>query len=94
MTMQAVGIEIETHHHEVAIGRSGEIDMKYDTLVKMADQVLWYKYIVKNVARAARQDGDVHAEAAVRRQRQRHAHAPVAVEGRASRCSPATATRA
>src|SRR6478752_3530684 len=51
MTMQAVGIVIETHHHEVATAGQAEIDMKYDTLVKMADQVLWYKHIVKNVAR-------------------------------------------
>src|SRR6187551_1067166 len=52
MTMQAVGIVIETHHHEVASAGQAEIDMKYDTLLKMADQVLWYKHIVKNVARA------------------------------------------
>ena len=53
MTMQAVGIVIETHHHEVASAGQAEIDMKYDTLVKMADQILWYKHIVKNVARQA-----------------------------------------
>ena len=51
MTMQAVGIVIETHHHEVASAGQAEIDMKYETLVKMADQILWYKHIVKNVAR-------------------------------------------
>ena len=51
LLMQAVGIIIETHHHEVASAGQAEIDMKYDTLVKMADQVLWYKHIVKNVAR-------------------------------------------
>ena len=51
MTMQAVGIVIETHHHEVASAGQAEIDMKYDTLVKMADQILWYKHVVKNVAR-------------------------------------------
>ncbi len=50
MTMQAVGIEVETHHHEVATAGQCEIDMKYDELVKMADQVMWYKHIVKNVA--------------------------------------------
>ena len=51
MTMQAVGIEVETHHHEVATAGQCEIDMKYDTLVKMADQVMWYKHIVKNVSK-------------------------------------------
>ena len=53
MTMQSVGIIVETHHHEVASAGQAEIDMKYETLVKMADQILWYKHIVKNVARAA-----------------------------------------
>ncbi len=50
MTMQAVGIEIETHHHEVATAGQCEIDMKYDELVQMADKVMWYKHVVKNVA--------------------------------------------
>jgi glutamine synthetase len=49
--MQSVGIVIETHHHEVASAGQAEIDMKYETLVKMADQILWYKHVVKNVAR-------------------------------------------
>jgi glutamine synthetase len=51
MTMQQVGIVVETHHHEVASAGQAEIDMKYDTLVKMADQTMWYKYICKNVAK-------------------------------------------
>jgi glutamine synthetase len=51
LTMQAVGIEVETHHHEVATAGQCEIDMKYDELVKMADQVMWYKHIVKNVSK-------------------------------------------
>lgn len=50
-TMMDVGIEIETHHHEVASAGQCEIDMRYASLVKMADQVMWYKYIVRNVAR-------------------------------------------
>lgn len=50
--MLEVGINVETHHHEVATAGQGEIDMKYNTLVSMADFSLMYKYIVKNVARA------------------------------------------
>ncbi len=51
LTMEKLGIPIEVHHHEVATAGQGEIDMKFDTLTNMADKVLWYKYIVKNVAR-------------------------------------------
>jgi len=51
LEMEKVGITIEVHHHEVATAGQCEIDMKYGPLVSMADSVLWYKYIVKNVAR-------------------------------------------
>ncbi len=49
--MEKMGIEIETQHHEVATAGQAEIDMKFDTLVSMADKLLKYKYVVKNVAR-------------------------------------------
>ena len=51
LAMQKLGIEIEAHHHEVATAGQAEIDMKFRTLVRMADQLMMYKYVVKNVAR-------------------------------------------
>jgi len=50
LTMQSCGLEVECHHHEVASGGQTEIDLKYDSLLRSADKMLLYKYIVKNVA--------------------------------------------
>ena len=47
------GLKVEAHHHEVATGGQGEIDLHYAPLVETADNVLKLKYIVKNVARRA-----------------------------------------
>ncbi|HAH44890.1 MAG TPA: glutamine synthetase, partial [Planctomycetaceae bacterium] len=44
------GVDVEAQHHEVATGGQCEIDMKYAPLLKTADNLLRYKYIVKNVA--------------------------------------------
>ena len=51
LTMIECGLTIEAQHHEVATGGQGEIDMRFAPLVEMADNVLKYKYIVKNVAK-------------------------------------------
>ena len=47
------GIEVELHHHEVAQGGQNEIDIRFGSMVTIADKLMMYKYIVKNVARAA-----------------------------------------
>ena len=49
--MENVGIRVEKHHHEVATAGQAEIDMRFLPLTKMGDALMWYKYIVKNVAR-------------------------------------------
>src|SRR6202142_4262403 len=49
-TMIRCGLNIECHHHEVATGGQCEIDQRFDTLVKSADNMMLYKYVVRNVA--------------------------------------------
>jgi glutamine synthetase len=51
LTMIECGVPVEAHHHELATGGQGEIDVQFAPLVQMADSVLKYKYVVKNVAR-------------------------------------------
>jgi glutamine synthetase len=51
LTLEALGIPVEVHHHEVASGGQCELSMRFNSLVKMADWTMWYKYVVKNVAR-------------------------------------------
>lgn len=52
LTLEEMGLVTEVHHHEVATAGQGEIGVKFDTLVKKADQVLTLKYVVSNVAHA------------------------------------------
>jgi len=47
----ACNVEVECHHHEVGGAGQAEIDVRYDTLVNIADKLMIYKYVVKNVAR-------------------------------------------
>jgi glutamine synthetase len=50
LKMIEAGIDVEVHHHEVGTAGQGEIDMRFQTLTKMADQLLLYKYVIKNIA--------------------------------------------
>ncbi|HET8607052.1 MAG TPA: type I glutamate--ammonia ligase, partial [Gaiellaceae bacterium] len=51
LTLERLGIPCEFHHHEVASGGQCEIDLRFQTLTRMADQIMAYKYVVRNVAR-------------------------------------------
>jgi len=51
LTMQELGLQVEKQHHEVATAGQAEIDIRFDTLVKTADNMMVYKYVLKNVAR-------------------------------------------
>ena len=51
LTLEQIGVLIEAQHHEVATGGQAEIDMRFSPLVTMADNLLKYKYVIKNVAR-------------------------------------------
>jgi glutamine synthetase len=52
LTAQEMGLIIETHHHEVATANQNEINTRFDTLRKKADQLQVLKYVVHNVAHA------------------------------------------
>jgi len=51
LKLKQVGVPVEVHHHEVGTAGQGEIDMKFAPLTKMADSVMYYKYVIRNVAR-------------------------------------------
>jgi glutamine synthetase len=51
LELEKLGIPVECHHHEVGTAGQAEIDLRYDSLVNMADKIMWYKYVIKNVAR-------------------------------------------
>lgn len=51
LTLESLGITIEAQHHEVATAGQAEIDMKFKPLLQMGDQLMWFKYVLKNVAK-------------------------------------------
>jgi glutamine synthetase len=54
LELEKLGIEVEVQHHEVASAGQCEIDMRFAPLVQMGDDLMWFKYVVKNVARRNR----------------------------------------
>ncbi len=50
LTLEALGIDTECQHHEVATAGQAEIDMRFKPLLQMGDQLMWFKYVLKNVA--------------------------------------------
>jgi glutamine synthetase len=52
LRLEQMGVEVEVQHHEVGTAGQAEIDMRFDTLLAMADKLMVYKYVVKSVARA------------------------------------------
>ncbi len=53
LTLEDLGIDVECQHHEVATAGQAEIDMRFKPLVQMGDQLMWFKYVLKNVATKA-----------------------------------------
>ncbi len=51
LKLRSIGVPIEVHHHEVATAGQCEIDIRYGTLTKMGDNLLMFKYVIKNTAR-------------------------------------------
>ena len=51
LVLQEAGIRVEAQHHEVATAGQSEIDMRFAPLVQSGDNLMWFKYIIKNVAR-------------------------------------------
>lgn len=51
LKMKEVGVGVEVHHHEVGTAGQAEIDMRFAPMTKMADNVMYYKYIIRNVAK-------------------------------------------
>ena len=80
--LEQVGISIEVQHHEVGTAGQAEIDMRFDELAVMADKLMLYKYVVKNVARQRGYSVTFMPKPIFQDNGSGHARAPVVVEGR------------
>ena len=50
LVLEDLGVDVECQHHEVATAGQAEIDMRFKPLLQMGDQMVWFKYVLKNVA--------------------------------------------
>jgi glutamine synthetase len=51
LELEKCGMQVERQHHEVASAGQGEINIRFSTMLDIADKMMWFKYIVKNVSR-------------------------------------------
>ena len=66
LELEKAGVAIERQHHEVATAGQAEIDIRYAPLKRMGDNMQYYKYILRNVAKTAQQNRDLYAETNLR----------------------------
>lgn len=50
LELERAGMRVERQHHEVASGGQAEINIRFDSALEMADKMMWFKYIIRNVA--------------------------------------------
>ena len=64
LILEGLGIDIEAQHHEVATAGQSEIDMRFKPLLQMADQLMWFKYVLKKRGPQKRAYRYLHAQTA------------------------------
>ena len=66
LALDDVGLDVERSHHEVGTAGQQEINYRFNTLLQSGDDIMKFKYVIKNVAWQRRQDRDLHAQADLR----------------------------